>query len=179
MMRKNTPGFTIVELLVVATIIAILSTIGFFTYTDYLLEVRDTSRIAQLDKIRSGLQSYATSKKLPYPDDYVTIQANGTDIGYQGYAGQDVLDFVKLQEGGKDPLDKEYYTYYVNAKRTTFQLMAYLEESTNLSSFLPQASAAGVDYSGRVVKVTGLPLGTLTESGTQTPVQEISTIVAA
>ena len=51
-------GFTLVELLVVISIIAILSAIGAVTYTSFLKSSRDSKRQADLKIIQSALEEY-------------------------------------------------------------------------------------------------------------------------
>ena len=41
----------------------------------------------------------------------------------------------------QDPLDKKYYTYLVNSDYTKYQLLALLEDSTTLTSFIPETYA--------------------------------------
>jgi len=138
---NSTKWFTLVELIVVITIIGILSTIGFVSYSGYLTGARDSSRIAQLNKLTDSLQVYATTKRLPLPDNYSQVTASGTLVAYQWTAGIDVLEALDYTNGGKDPKDKTYFTYYLDKDRTTFQMMALIEVETNLS-FFPQTYAA-------------------------------------
>jgi len=69
------------------------------------------------------LQLYATNKKLPYPDDYVTVTASGTTVTYQGYAGEQTLNTIGYNDGGKDPKDKIYFTYSVSKDRKSSQVL--------------------------------------------------------
>ena len=173
---NSTKWFTLVELIVVITIIGILSTIGFVSYSGYLTGARDSSRIAQLNKLTDSLQVYATTKRLPLPDNYSQVTASGTLVAYQWTAGIDVLEALDYTNGGKDPKDKTYFTYYLDKDRTTFQMMALIEVETNLS-FFPQTYAA--DYTERYPKVYGKKLWVITTSGTNIPLQEITPEVSS
>ena len=84
---RNFPAFTLVELIVVITIVGILSTVGFISYSGYLAGARDSNRYSQLTKLSDALQVYATTKSLPLPADYLDITARGSQgiIGSQGY----------------------------------------------------------------------------------------------
>ncbi len=72
-------AFTLVELIVVVTILAILWAIWFVSYNWYLSWVRDTNRTSQLTSLHDGLELYRTRKDLPDPDLKVEIK-NGTEI---------------------------------------------------------------------------------------------------
>jgi len=51
-------GFTLIELIVVATIAAILMTIGVVSYTSANIRSRDTKRKSDLEQIRTALEMY-------------------------------------------------------------------------------------------------------------------------
>jgi len=48
MQKINIRAFTLVELIVVITIVGILSTVGFVSYSGYLTWARDSNRISQM-----------------------------------------------------------------------------------------------------------------------------------
>lgn len=121
-------AFTLVELIVVITIVSILSTIGFVAYVDYLKGVRDSNRLQQISEIHGAMELYATRSALPFPDESLSIVAGSTQVGYQGVAGNSVLDAIRFGNGGKDPGSKKYFTYYLSADRKYAQLLAYFEE---------------------------------------------------
>jgi prepilin-type N-terminal cleavage/methylation domain-containing protein len=68
-MKNKKNGFTLVELIVVITILIILSTIGFFNYKNYVLHSRDTVRISDITNMKSALEyTYLEINKFPVPD---------------------------------------------------------------------------------------------------------------
>ena len=189
--HKTLFGFTLVELIVVITIVWILSTVGFVSYSGYLSGARDSNRMSQLTKISDSLQVYAATKSLPLPDNYVEIQASGSTIAYQGEVWVDVLETIDYTNGGTDPKDDSYYTYYLTKDRKSIQLMALMEEQSSVAytdqtrTFNPWKLANtltntltnntyAADYSDRFPKVYWRKLWTLTQVDTNTPIEQLS-----
>ncbi len=57
-MRKAITGFTVIELLVVISVIGILTTIGFVSYNSIQSNARDSNRAAQMTIIAEALEDY-------------------------------------------------------------------------------------------------------------------------
>ena len=89
------------------------------------------------------------------PENALTLTASGTVIGYQGFAKDQVAGIAKLSPGStKDPLDPSMFTTYaVNANQTKMQLMAFLEDGSKVTGYIPGVSdvfaGAGTNYSAR------------------------------
>jgi len=177
------PAFTLVELIVVITILAILSTIWFVAYSWYLAWTRDTNRISQLKSISDWLEMYRTKHDLPMPDDYVEITASWETIAYQWYLWKNVLETIEYTSEWKDPKDWTYFSYYLTKDKKYYQLMAYLEEADNLQSFAPPSpplkggtiKVSAIDYTTRYPTVYWKKLGILTDEN-NTPIQELEEI---
>lgn len=73
-------GFTLVELLIVITIIAILSAFGLINYLEVLKQGRDTKRQSDLKTIQSALEQYHADNHF-YPDDITFGSPLTSNIG--------------------------------------------------------------------------------------------------
>ncbi len=174
--KKINFWFTFVELIVITVILVILSAIGFVSYTWYIAWVRDSNRISQLSSMRDGLEMIKSTWSLPLPEDSVQVVASGIQIWTQWYAGEQTLSRIDFKEGGKDPKDKNYYSYYVTKDKKYFQLMTFLEDKETDIAFIPSVYA--LDYSKRIPQVTWNNLWILTDT-INTPIQEILSIKSA
>ncbi|MDD2916709.1 MAG: fibrinogen-like YCDxxxxGGGW domain-containing protein [Candidatus Gracilibacteria bacterium] len=179
---KNFLGFTLVELIVVITILVILGTIAFLNLGGFQSSARDSSRVENLSNLKKGLDMFQIKTgSYPVPENMVSVTASGITIGYQGFAKELTERTIGLSVGGtRDPLDTSIYTTYsVNADRTKMELMNFLEDGSmllSLNAFVPNASAdIGSDYSKRYPTVQGDTLGILLASGTLQPIQESGT----
>jgi len=172
-------AFTLVELIVVITIVWILSTVGFVSYSGYLSGARDSNRFSQLTKLSDSLQVYAATKSLPLPDDYIEITASWASnvIAYQGYVWVDVLETIDYTNGWVDPKDDSFFTYYLTKDRKSMQLLTFMEEQSSVSSIQNRTETYAANYENTFPKTYGKKLWVLTQSITNIPVQEISSII--
>ena len=186
MIIQNKKAFTLVELIVVVTILAILSTIWFVSYSWYLASVRDTNRISQLKAIWDWLHLHSTKKSLPLPDSKISITSwTWTDkktIAYQWYVWKDVIDTIGYTSEWLDPKDNTYFSYYLTRDKKYFQLMAFLEEKQETISVSAKFSplkwewlVQAVDYEIRYPHTQWKKLWILTDNK-NTPIQDVSSI---
>jgi prepilin-type N-terminal cleavage/methylation domain-containing protein len=172
---KQQYGFTLVELLIVIVILAIVSTIWFIAYEDYLIDARDGKRISQVSLLRDGMRTTIAKKSLPLPDNAIEIRNNGNVFLYQGYAWADVLETIWFSDDTKDPKDEVYYTYMLSKNKRDFQLMTFLEKENEEVLLWTNSQVHAWEYEERFPKTMGKKLWILLSQQDNTPIQEMST----
>ena len=138
-MCKKPKGFTLIEMLIVITIIALLASIILVGMGSARAKARDSRRIADLHNVQNALELYF-SKNGKYPtatnwDDLITDLTNA-DIG--------------INQIPKDPLNNTTYIYRYGADDagTDYVLGAQLEQCDNaLNSDIDDASIYGINCS--------------------------------
>jgi hypothetical protein len=119
----------------------------------------------------------ATSWSYPKPDSSISILASGATIWFQWYAGNSVLNMIKISNWWKDSLDTStYYTYSTNAAQNKFQILWFLEDwSSSALSLIPfkwnEANADPSSYSGRYVITKWDQLWIMLQSWSLVPAQ--------
>lgn len=129
----NKKWFTLVELVVVMSILVILSSISFITYSRYLSQARDSQRIADLAQLWSALELYTKQVwELPNP-----WNGNDKDWVFQIWKLDENTTINTVNNIPKDPKIKQAYVYskIINSKEKNwwnennheYQLAATLE----------------------------------------------------
>lgn len=130
-MKKNTAWFTFIELVVATTILIILTTLWFYSYSEYLVEARDTQRKTDFATISSSLKLYKQKRGVyPLPGNTFNILTGSIEVAKQGFLDTNVtlttLDSIPL-----DPYAKVHYFYSVTSNKTEFELAWTLENNGN------------------------------------------------
>ncbi len=160
--------FTLVELIVVITIVWILSTLWFIGYTNYLIGVRDSNRIQQVTSLFSASELYTTRALFPLSQWTKTIQYNGAIAWYQWDINQDTLDIIRYSDGGVDPRTKDFFTFFTSADRKNIQILTFLESKSSQNiSILENTYAAWEDM---YPYVYGWELGVIIDTTTNMPI---------
>lgn len=135
----NKKAFTLIEMVVVITILAILSLIGYVSYSDSIISARDLQRANDLAKLQIDLKSHKQKEgAYPMAVNPFTITNSGNII-YQGVIDSTVASNV-LSNIPKDPRTGGSYWYSTTANRQQFQLAFTLENDSS-----PKALVQG-DY---------------------------------
>ncbi|MDD2870984.1 MAG: prepilin-type N-terminal cleavage/methylation domain-containing protein [Candidatus Gracilibacteria bacterium] len=129
MHKQKTNGFTLVELIVVITILAILGTIAFISLQGYSTQARDSSRISDISSIKTSLELFQLDAgKYPNPTSGVDITYSGAIVWNQGIFGETVYANVdKLDKIPLDPLTNSKYTYSVTQTKNEYELGGIIE----------------------------------------------------
>lgn len=128
--KKN--AFTLVELIVVITILAILWTIAFISLQWYSREARNSSRISDIASIRKVFELYQL-KKWTYPDttNWLNIVYSWWVVWTQWIFWDDTFkDVWKIDQIPLDPLTNMPYTYSLTSTKKQYQLAWIIEEQS-------------------------------------------------
>ncbi|MBU0577480.1 type II secretion system GspH family protein [Patescibacteria group bacterium] len=115
--RKNNKGFSLVELLVVITIIAILSVTAYVALGGQTAKARNSKRMQDLDTVQSALEIYFLENVNTYP----VALAN--------------LVPAQMPEIPVDPANGTSYYYEPGVANKTYQLSAALEDQAGGTNY--------------------------------------------
>jgi prepilin-type N-terminal cleavage/methylation domain-containing protein len=170
-MNKNKKALTLVELIVVLIVLAILSTILFFSIQSRFRDARDSVRIVDISNIDKQLQIALSQKwRLPKPDEFIEITASGILISYQWIAWRNTLDSTLFSNWAKDPLNDSYYIYTTNKNLTKYKVLWFLEEQRYLN--LPAYRKLN-DFSNRKIFSKWSEIWVVLNANTKNPVENI------
>jgi len=134
-MRKR--GFTLVELIVVITILGILWTIAFISIQWYSRDSRDSKRISDIWNIKTALELYSLKTwRYPSPDNFDIVSYSwATEIvRYQWVVWNQVTRNLKtLIVKPLDPLTNDEYVYSVTNVYKEYEVLALYEWDVNIA----------------------------------------------
>lgn len=121
MKNKIKKGFSLVELLVVITIIAILSVVAYTAVGGQTIKARNSKRQQDLSSIQAALELYAIENNNIYPDEL--------DDGNTSQPEKDLVPKY-MPKMAVDPATKQKYSYGLDGNKRTYQLATVLEDET-------------------------------------------------
>jgi len=154
MQKRTLKWFTLVELIVVITILAILWTIAFISIQWYTKNARDSRRVSDINNIQKSLELFTLqTEKYPLPDNAEAVSYSWEVVYYQGVLWDNVTDnlSINLKKKPTDPLTDLEYIYSTTNSRKEYEVVAVYEWSISYSPILPQTHAANLNS----VKVDG------------------------
>jgi len=129
-------GFTLVELVVTATILVILTAVGFYSYSKNIVDTRDSVRVSDLADLKSKLKLYKQTRgAVPLPDENFNILNNGVVVATEGKLTRNVA-LTTSDNIQYDPYLKIPYTYSITSNRQEFEIALSLENSDNTIALL-------------------------------------------
>jgi len=152
---KNKLAFTLVELIVVITILAILWTIAFISLEGYSRQARDATRISDMSKIKTSIELFwIEAWVFPETTDWVLVEYNTLwlNIWEQwlfwevSFRSVDMLDKIPL-----DPLIEKRYIYSVTTNRKEYQIWWILETENLVMHDRNQVNADWWEVNLRVI----------------------------
>ncbi len=150
-MKKANYAFTLIELIVSITIIAILWTIAFISLQWYSKSSRDSVRISDVSKIKTSLELFLMdSNRYPLPDDNQSVVYDTDTLRYQWFFWTNVVSQLSrnLSEVPTDPLTSKRYIFSVSNKKNEFEILALLE--WDLAQLTYQTYAANLQVTPRI-----------------------------
>lgn len=132
-MRNKKYAFTLVELIVVITILAILWTIAFISLQWYSKSSRESVRISDMSKIRTSLELFhINANKYPDPTEAYPVTYSGWLAWYQwSFWNSTFINVEKLDEIPTDPLTWKEYTYSVLNTKQEYEIASISEWDDN------------------------------------------------
>ena len=128
MKNINKKAFTFVELIIVITILAILTTIWFTSYIWYIADSRDSQRKSDLAQIWSALKVYKQKRgyySLPGEKSDI-VYDNSNSLAYLGKFDTNVR-LNTLDRLVMDPKTNEPYMYSIVTNKQEYEMAATLE----------------------------------------------------
>ncbi len=154
----NNVAFTLVELIVVITILAILWTIAFISLQWYSAQARDSKRVSDIQNIKKSLELFSLNTgKYPEPDDYFTVSYEIQDLRYQWTVWEQVTINLSrnLNEKPMDPSTEIEYTYSRTYAWTEYEILSiYESDLISLISPQPPVKAGQASPTGEGVRTS-------------------------
>lgn len=180
MSTKSTRGFTLVELIVVITILVILGTIAFMNMGSFSASARDSQRTSDLNQINSQIMTIQAKQGLTYSNMLSGVTANqilpapsiggtGTVLNTSYFAGDINYTVLGIDAAKfKDPTKAvAYKAGATTAAGTAYELAASLEETNQalvMGVYRPRAAftaplATSVAINGTTGTVAAADIG--------------------
>lgn len=127
---KNKQWFSLVELVVAITILVVLSSIWFISYTNTLVDARNSTRISDMGNIKMSLKNHKL-KNGTYPTPWDSFDITNSWVIIKQWLLNDNVMTQEIIKKPTDPLVKsQYYFYSVSSNKLFFQIAMSLEDET-------------------------------------------------
>ena len=168
---RKSRAFTVVELLVTMSILAILATIAFFSYASFSVSSRNAVRSTNIAELSKVVESSASRYgKLPDPDTMFWITYGSGKVWKQGIMGTGMVAMVSTNTANSitrpplDPTSHQPYKYSASADSKRFEILGEIEKTSFFASNIPTVYAEDGTTSESVALVSGTYLGVATKT---------------
>jgi len=124
-------GFTLIEILVVTTIIVLLTSIAMVSYSMFSKSSRDARRKADLDQVRAALEMYRSNEDTYPVGDWSAL--SGT------------LTTAYMQSLPTDPKSPTY-SYYYSGTANDYTIGSFIEATSPTTCVAASACVSGCKY---------------------------------
>ena len=130
---KKKKAFTLVELIIVITILAVLAAIAFLNLNGYTWDARDSVRVSDLKNIQKTMElSLGEWNLLPIPDELKTEKIELQELPWVKWQewlfwDESIKELRDLSQVPLDPKTKSKYRYLVSENRQNYYLEVELE----------------------------------------------------
>ena len=128
--------FTLVELIVVISILAILWVIAFLSFNNYSSTARDSTRISDTSNLKKWLELYQVkSGYYPTPDSdpitwISTWTINSIELTYKWIVWDNISRNINISKTPTDPLiTSQNYIYWITSNKKSYQIATSLENN--------------------------------------------------
>ncbi len=133
---RSIPAFTLVEIVVTATILVILTSIWFYSYTKNISDARDSARVTDISALSSQLSLYKRERwAYPHPWDRINLTNWSVNVALQWRMNQNVSLSTATILPSDPELDIPYF-YGTTSNRQEFQIAASMENSESPFTYL-------------------------------------------
>ncbi len=134
-MKKNNFWFTLVELVVVITILIILSAISFISYQKTITDARNATRNTDMSNIKMSLKNHKL-KNGWYPNPWSSFDITNSWVIIKQWLLNDWVYTMELDKKPTDPLFKtQNYLYSITSNKQFFQVAMSLEDEAVLNDY--------------------------------------------
>ena len=152
-MNKQKYAFTLVELIVVITILAILWTIAFISLQWYSKDARDSIRISDVSNMKTSLELFhLDAGKYPLPDDNQIVDYWTEILWYQWVFWTSVISSLSrtITEVPTDPLTDKKYVFSVANNKNEFEILSLLEWDSVVLNNISQTNAGSLEVTPKI-----------------------------
>lgn len=134
--KQSNRGFSLVELLVAATIVGLLAAAGIVSYTTANRNARNAKRKSDIEQVRAGLELYRTEEGC-YPGSNQSPCTTGDGANFTNVINElrttgYLTNTAQIAEPRETPYPQYSYTYNpTSGDCTVYQICAQLEPAEN------------------------------------------------